>query len=57
LALWQGPAGGPRRGIDFSAVFGIARSHDALLALDSRAGRGTSFGVYFPITVEGEPRS
>ena len=39
---------GKHRGIGLSAVFGVVRSHDALLELESSVGRGTTFSVYFP---------
>ena len=39
---------GKQRGIGLSTVFGIARSHCALIALESRIGRGTVFTIYFP---------
>jgi signal transduction histidine kinase len=44
---------GKSRGIGLSTVFGIVRSHDALLELDSAPGRGTCFCVYFPISESG----
>ncbi len=40
---------GKQRGIGLSTVFGIARSHGALIELESELGRGTVFTVYFPI--------
>jgi len=40
---------GKHRGIGLSTVLGIARSHDAVLELRSRVGRGTAFTLYFPI--------
>jgi signal transduction histidine kinase len=40
---------GKHRGIGLSTVFGIVRSHDALLELESSVGHGTLFSVYFPI--------
>jgi len=40
---------GKQRGIGLSTVFGIVQSHDALLELESRVGRGTTFSVYFSI--------
>ena len=40
---------GKHRGIALSTVFGIVRSHDALLELESSPGRGTVFSVYFPL--------
>jgi signal transduction histidine kinase len=46
---------GKHRGIGLSTVLGIARSHNAVLELDSRVGRGTAFTLYFPIA-EGEPQ-
>lgn len=39
---------GKHRGIGLATVFGVARSHGALLALKSRVGRGTTFTVYLP---------
>lgn len=45
---------GKHRGIGLSIVFGIVRSHDALLELESHVGRGTTFSVYFPIAEDGE---
>jgi signal transduction histidine kinase len=39
---------GKQRGIGLSTVFGIARSHGALIALESRIGSGTVFTLYFP---------
>ena len=39
---------GKQRGIGLSTVFGIARSHGALIALESRIGKGTTFTIYFP---------
>jgi signal transduction histidine kinase len=45
---------GKHRGIGLSTVFGIVRSHDALLELVSRTGEGTAFTVYFALAdVEG----
>jgi signal transduction histidine kinase len=38
---------GKHRGIGLASVLGIARSHDALLGVVSRSGRGTCFSVYF----------
>ena len=40
---------GKQRGIGLSTVFGIARSHGALIALESQIGRGTVFTIYFPL--------
>jgi signal transduction histidine kinase len=37
---------GKHRGIGLSTVLGIARSHRALLQLESAPGRGTSFAIY-----------
>lgn len=39
---------GKQRGIGLATVFGIVRSHRALLQLESRRGAGTSFTVWFP---------
>ena len=39
---------GKQRGIGLSTVFGIARSHGAVIELVSDVGRGTSFRVYLP---------
>lgn len=39
---------GKQRGIGLSTVFGIARSHGALIALESQLGKGTVFTIYFP---------
>jgi signal transduction histidine kinase len=39
---------GKQRGIGLSTVLGIARSHGALLELESCVGRGTTFCVYLP---------
>ncbi|MBV9504845.1 MAG: response regulator, partial [Acidobacteriia bacterium] len=36
------------RGLGLSAVLGIVRSHRGLLTLDTEAGVGTTFRVYFP---------
>jgi signal transduction histidine kinase len=40
---------GKHRGIGLSTVLGIARSHDAVLELESRVGWGTAFTLHFPI--------
>jgi signal transduction histidine kinase len=40
---------GKHRGIGLSTVLGIARSHDAVLELESRVGRGTTFTLYLRI--------
>jgi signal transduction histidine kinase len=40
---------GKQRGIGLSTVFGIARSHGALIALESQLGMGTVFTIYFPL--------
>jgi signal transduction histidine kinase len=40
---------GKQRGVGLATVFGIAQSHGALIALESRVGRGTVFTIYFPI--------
>jgi signal transduction histidine kinase len=40
---------GKHRGIGLATVLGIARSHDAVLGLESRVGRGTTFTLYFRI--------
>ena len=40
---------GKQRGIGLSTVFGVARSHGALIALESQVGRGTVFTIYFPL--------
>ena len=45
---------GKHRGIGLATVFGIVRSHDALLELDSRPEEGTTFSIYFPFA-DGEP--
>lgn len=44
---------GKQRGIGLSTVFGIVRSHGAVLELESRRGRGTRFSVYFPTELRG----
>jgi signal transduction histidine kinase len=40
---------GKHRGIGLATVLGIARAHDAVLELESRVGRGTTFTLYFRI--------
>jgi signal transduction histidine kinase len=48
---------GKHRGIGLSTVLGIARSHNAVLELDSRVAQGTAFTLYFPIAEgDGEDR-
>ena len=44
---------GKHRGIGLSTVLGIAKSHGAVLELESRAGRGTRFTLYFPVAESG----
>jgi signal transduction histidine kinase len=39
---------GKQRGIGLSTVFGIARSHGALIELESAPGEGSTFRVYLP---------
>jgi signal transduction histidine kinase len=39
---------GKQRGIGLATVFGVVRSHGALLQLESRRGEGTAFTVWFP---------
>jgi signal transduction histidine kinase len=51
---------GKQRGVGLSTVFGVARSHGALLGLQSRVGHGTTFSVYFPCAesdLRAQPRS
>ena len=40
---------GKQRGIGLSTVLGIARSHGALIALESQLGKGTVFTIYFAL--------
>ncbi|HYB12534.1 MAG TPA: ATP-binding protein, partial [Myxococcota bacterium] len=44
---------GKHRGIGLSTVLGIVRSHDAVLELESRVGRGTTFTLYLSSTETG----
>jgi len=49
---------GKHRGIGLSTVLGIARSHDAVLVLESQVGRGTVFTLYLRAADGGRmPRS
>jgi signal transduction histidine kinase len=41
---------GKHRGIGLSTVLGVARSHRALLQLESTPGRGAAFGIYLGLT-------
>lgn len=40
------------RGLGMSAVLGIIKAHNGALLLKSEAGRGATFTVYFPVSVQ-----
>lgn len=43
------------RGLGMSAVLGIINSHGGALQLFSQPGQGTTFKVYLPVQISGEP--
>lgn len=42
---------GEGTGLGLSVVLGIMQSHDAVVAVDSQPGQGTSFHLFFPLTL------
>ncbi len=42
-------------GLGLSVVHGIVQDHRGYICIDSKAGQGTTFALYFPITRESEP--
>ena len=40
------------RGLGMAAVYGIVKSHDGWISIDSKEGEGTCVTIYFPIVDE-----
>ena len=45
------------RGLGLAAVLGIVRSHKGALSVSSRAGAGTTFSVFFPVSGDSAPQT
>ena len=44
-------------GLGLSIAYGIARQHEGVLELDSKAGEGSTFTLYLPVTEEPRPEA